>query len=538
MRVPPTSASKLGIFANKILVSTRYDPSPELDNDEYPIIVEENEGARFGRELYLNEFTPDSVCPVADEITDEGRKAIEMFEMLIDLCVGETDRKNWVVKNWVIESVVERSRKSWGIFICGKAGGGKSMLLRILYALHGMRNSNQITMEQLVAENFNSFGRGATIAGVDELEFAPRKSVNWVIARFKSFLTSKFVTITDKGKDPKVFLNTMRYIVLGNHFTAMGISENERRWFICRQEFHNPRKNQVAFEEKHGMTYKEFFDYLRLELLQDEDPEMNAMQPYTKTSLLAQLKLWMVQRGVDSEFKALEGPPVTHDQKALIGELRSGNYGWKAILVEVVNECIYEMKNALVTEEYICAEVVWAMVNEEWTKSNIDKSAVPNTQKTGALYDLDWIRASDEERVVILGDKRTIYIDANRSPNLTLKNAKARINNWIRCHGKQGDFIMRSGNLPMLLRDFDGKLYPILASIGFDSGNKVVISEISGVREVHGKLVSPLEVKRHSPECEIYDVKENPSPDDERAAIAQADDVVDDEEEFDDDFLY
>ncbi len=185
---------------------------------------------------WLNSFDPESIPEAATDLSPYDKKALEIIkDFFIVLFPNEKERRyviDWMA--WVIQHPTKRI--NYSLLIRGAHGSGKTTLGIIMSRMLGPSNVGYVS-NTVMNGRFSDWAEGHILKIVEEIyDKGDRYSA---VERQKEFITNDRFQIEPKGRKPKEVVNTSSKMMFTNHFNALPLDENQRRYLVVSTQAEN-----------------------------------------------------------------------------------------------------------------------------------------------------------------------------------------------------------------------------------------------------------------------------------------------------------
>lgn len=173
--------------------------------------------------VYYNEYRPPRITPDSSKSEEAGKILTRHAEIL---CGKKYAHIFLDFLAWSRQNPGKKMR--WAIIIQSAPGAGKSMMNKLLEALHGEGNINIVEPAQ-VKERFNAYAANACVVIFEELRVAGENRFA-IMNRMKQLITNDRISIEAKGKDIRMTPNTANVLAYTNEQDALALDDSDRRW--------------------------------------------------------------------------------------------------------------------------------------------------------------------------------------------------------------------------------------------------------------------------------------------------------------------
>lgn len=295
---------------------TLWKPKPGINGPEF--FIDES------GKTWLNSFDPDSIPEPADELSPYDKKAVEIIkDFFVVLFPNDKERRyvmDWMA--WIIQHPTKRI--NYSLLIRGAHGSGKSTLGVLMSAMLGRKNVGYVS-NTVMNGRFSDWAEGDILKIVEEVyDKGDRYSA---IERQKEYITNDRFQVEPKGRKPKVVVNTSSKMMFTNHFNALPLDENQRRYLVVSTQAENHLdmervygskaersrffKNVYRAIDNHVPALKKWF--LDWEISPDFDHKGHAPQDTEAFSIMADASNDGVEGAVVSMLREGTTPGVHRD---------------------------------------------------------------------------------------------------------------------------------------------------------------------------------------------------------------------------------
>lgn len=246
------------------MTGTKWKPSDDVPGPEF---FTDHQGR-----LWFNTFDPDSIPEPAADLSKYDRKALEIIkDFLLVLFPNEKERgyvMDWMA--WVVQNPTKRV--NYSLLIRGAHGSGKTTLGILMSAMLGRSNVGYVS-NTVMNGRFSEWAEGHILKIVEEIyDKGDRYSA---VERQKEFITNDRFQVEPKGRKAKEVVNTSSKMMFTNHFNALPLDENQRRYLVVSTQAENHLdmervygsasersrffKNVYRAIESHGPAIKKWF---------------------------------------------------------------------------------------------------------------------------------------------------------------------------------------------------------------------------------------------------------------------------------------
>ncbi|EMQ4336840.1 bifunctional DNA primase/polymerase [Salmonella enterica subsp. enterica serovar Newport] len=185
---------------------------------------------------WFNSFDPESIPKAAESLSPYDKKAIEIIkDFFVVLFPNDKERRyvmDWMA--WVIQHPTKRI--NYSLLIRGAHGSGKTTLGILMSRMLGQRNVGYVS-NTVMNGRFSDWAEGDILKIVEEVyDKGDRYSA---IERQKEYITNDRFQVEPKGLKPKVVMNTSSKMMFTNHFNALPLDENQRRYLVVSTQAEN-----------------------------------------------------------------------------------------------------------------------------------------------------------------------------------------------------------------------------------------------------------------------------------------------------------
>lgn len=190
----------------------------------------------FQGRMWLNTFDPESLPVPADELSKYDRKAVEIIkDFFIVLFPNEKERgyvMDWLA--WVVQNPTKRI--NYSLLIRGAHGSGKTTIGILMSNMLGRANVGYVS-NTVMNGRFSEWAEGHILKIVEEIyDKGDRYSA---VERQKEFITNDRFMVEPKGRKAKEVVNTSSKMMFTNHFNALPLDENQRRYLVVSTQAEN-----------------------------------------------------------------------------------------------------------------------------------------------------------------------------------------------------------------------------------------------------------------------------------------------------------
>lgn len=272
--VPENSATHVAVHRYQI---------PSVANRMYA--PKEGEFFEANKLLYVNSYSDANVPETPETLTPRQLKICQRLEEhAAHLCRVERDQK--LLLSWLAYIVQTGGKVNWSPVLQGVENDGKSFFGRIMAAVLGGDNFNQINGSDL-AEQYTPWAEGAQVCLIEEVRLhgADRFAV---INKVKPYITNDIVSVRRMRTDSYKVINTVNYILTTNHKDGVPVNDNSTRYFPIFSRWQTKRALD-AFNKANPDYYKRLHElvdnagalrrwFLDYELHPDFDPMERARE--------------------------------------------------------------------------------------------------------------------------------------------------------------------------------------------------------------------------------------------------------------------
>lgn len=210
------------------MAGTRWRASEDLPGPEF---FTDHQGR-----LWFNTFDPESIPEPAAELTKYDRKALEFIkDFFVVLFPNDKERgyvMDWMA--WVVQNPTKRV--NYSLLIRGAHGSGKTTLGVLMSAMLGRANVGYVS-NSVMNGRFSEWAEGHILKIVEEIyDKGDRYSA---VERQKEFITNDRFQVEPKGRKAKEVVNTSSKMMFTNHFNALPLDENQRRYLVVSTQAEN-----------------------------------------------------------------------------------------------------------------------------------------------------------------------------------------------------------------------------------------------------------------------------------------------------------
>lgn len=209
--------------------------------------------------LWFNTFDPDSIPEPAAELSKYDNKAIEIIkDFFIVLFPNEKERgyvMDWMA--WIIQNPTKRV--NYSLLVRGAHGSGKTTLGVLMRQMLGSKNVGYVS-NTVMNGRFSEWAEGHILKIVEEIyDKGDRYSA---VERQKEFITNDRFMVEPKGRKAKEVVNTSSKMMFTNHFNALPLDENQRRYLVVSTQAENHLDMERVYGDS-GERSKFFKDVYR-----------------------------------------------------------------------------------------------------------------------------------------------------------------------------------------------------------------------------------------------------------------------------------
>ena len=178
---------------------------------------------------YVNSYTDHDVPELPGEFTAPDLYAIKLFLGHFEhLIADERDRLLFLD---FITYIVQNpgKRVNWAVLLQGTEGDGKSFFAKLLKAVLGMSNVNQLSGKRL-EEKYNPWAEGALVCFIEDVRLHGSNRFD-AINTLKPMITNDMVEIRRMNTNVYEVINTMSYITTSNLKDAIPVTDEDSRFF-------------------------------------------------------------------------------------------------------------------------------------------------------------------------------------------------------------------------------------------------------------------------------------------------------------------
>lgn len=190
---------------------------------------------RQGR-MWLNTFDPESIPEPADTLSKLDKKAIEIIKDFFVVLFPDTKERTYVM-DWMAYVICNpTSRMNYSLLIRGAHGSGKTTLGVLMSKMLGRVNIGYVS-NTVMNGRFTDWAEGHILKVIEEIyDKGDRYSA---IERQKEFISNDEFMVEPKGRKAKEVINTSSKMMFTNHFNALPLDENQRRYLVVSTQAEN-----------------------------------------------------------------------------------------------------------------------------------------------------------------------------------------------------------------------------------------------------------------------------------------------------------
>jgi hypothetical protein len=215
--VPENSATHVAVHRFQI---------PSVANRMYA--PREPEMFEANRLTFVNSYSDSNVPETPDRLTPKELKVCQRIEAhAAHLCPVERDQK--LLLSWLAYIVQTGGKVNWSPVLQGVENDGKSFFGRVMAAVLGGDNFNQINGSDL-AEKYTSWAEGSQVCLIEEVRLHGTDRFA-VINKLKPYISNDMVSIRRMKTDSYKVINTVNYLLTTNHKDGVPVNDNSTRYF-------------------------------------------------------------------------------------------------------------------------------------------------------------------------------------------------------------------------------------------------------------------------------------------------------------------
>lgn len=265
---------------------------------------------------YVNSYTDRGVPTVPSKMSVEGRRAIDIVERHAEhIIANERDRTIFLdALAYVVQS---QQRVSWGIFLQGVGGDGKTFFGNLMAAVIGMENAPIIRGAEL-KEKYTGWAEGGMFLTVEEVRLQGEHRYD-AVNNIKPYITNSRVPIRRMQRDIYTIVNRTTYFLTSNY--KDGLPEDDTERFMVLYSRWQSLERLKAFKAANPTYYRDLFEAL---------------------NEAGSLRKWLLERRLSSAFdpdgrapdssskgemQEITGRPERVDLKRLLAESTDADFG-------------------------------------------------------------------------------------------------------------------------------------------------------------------------------------------------------------------
>src|SRR5690606_5823414 len=186
-------------------------------------------------EKCANIYDETAMPPAADATTPEEKAALKAVKRHFEVLFPNTRERHLVIDFLAYNVQFPNERINWAMVVQGVEGAGKSWMHNLMAAVLGVKNVGPLTMQTLKAD-FTGWAEGKKMIFVEEIRIHGQSRFE-MVDKLKPFLTNDVIEVHRKGKDAYSIPNVTNYVMFTNHFDALPLNENDRRFFVVSTSF-------------------------------------------------------------------------------------------------------------------------------------------------------------------------------------------------------------------------------------------------------------------------------------------------------------
>lgn len=273
---------------------------------------------------WLNSFDPDSIPRAAENLTKYDRKALSIIKDFF-VVLFPNDKERGYVMDWMAYIVQNPTKRvNYSLLVRGAHGSGKTTLGVIMTSMLGTVNVGRVS-NTVMNGRFTDWAEGHILKIVEEIyDKGDRYSA---VERQKEFITNDRFMVEGKGVSAKEAINTSSKMMFTNHFNALPLDENQRRYLVVSTQAENhldmERVYGSAVErskffkdvyraiENHAPAIKKWF--MEWEISEAFDPKGHAPQDTEAFSIMADASNDGIDGAIVQMIRDGETPGVHRD---------------------------------------------------------------------------------------------------------------------------------------------------------------------------------------------------------------------------------
>nr|UFK26594.1 putative primase [Yersinia phage Rostov 43] len=187
-------------------------------------------------QVWLNTFDPDSIPRPAENLSKYDRKAISIMQDFF-VVLFPNDKERGYVMDWMAFVIQNPTKRiNYSLLVRGAHGSGKTTLGVIMTAMLGSVNVGRVS-NTVMNGRFTDWAEGHILKIVEEIyDKGDRYSA---VERQKEFITNDRFMVEAKGLSAKEAINTSSKMMFTNHFNALPLDENQRRYLVVSTQAEN-----------------------------------------------------------------------------------------------------------------------------------------------------------------------------------------------------------------------------------------------------------------------------------------------------------
>lgn len=188
---------------------------------------------------FVNSYTDHDVPELPGEMTPAEEHAVKIFLYHFEhLIADERDRRLFLD---FITFIVQNPGKriNWAILLQGTEGDGKSFFAKLLKAVLGVSNVNQLSGKRL-EEKYNPWAEGALVCFIEDVRLHGNNRFD-AINTLKPMITNDMVEIRRMNTNVYEVINTMSYITTSNLKDAIPVTDEDSRFFPIFTRFQSQK---------------------------------------------------------------------------------------------------------------------------------------------------------------------------------------------------------------------------------------------------------------------------------------------------------
>ena len=258
---------------------------------------------KFGSFDYINSFNKNSIPKADNEYTQEGLEAINFVKKHIEIILPQEDGKRAAFFiDWLAHQNQNIGVKvRFAILIQSTIEGmGKSLLYDLLKICLGQENIGLVESKELKG-GWSDWAKNKAVNVIEELKIAGQNR-HEIINELKPLITNSDIPIRERNIGQYTVINTCNYLIFTNHKDALPLDDNDSRYWV----------------NMHPIQTKEAFaDHIKKETGLELEDYFITFATIIRTQA-GQLKKWLSDHKISSNFKRTDRAPMTAEKEAMI----------------------------------------------------------------------------------------------------------------------------------------------------------------------------------------------------------------------------